>query len=404
MNSILLANKSNIKLDISEILVFGLFIPLLLVYHTIDEVKQIFYFMPFFGFITVIIIYLFFGNLIDIKLNFSYLIIAIIYLCSCAISLMLVAPTTEIYWTNVWRDIVITTGPLLLFSFKNLTFKHQHIIALFFASFVCYVIWIKFDINFNLMHSIIKSNFDYKHEYHFGTVAGIFVLYFIYKKDYIFTAIAIFFMLLVNKRANLLGIFASIGAFYLFIEFFKLDRTKKGLVVFLLIYFVCFYLIAMNLEFVTNFVLDISGKTDVKPDKFLTGRLFISQLWLPEVYNRGWINYLLGNGIGQSEYYLWKTIQHEIYYFYTKPFLAHNDLLKLHYDIGLVGVFVYFMVMYYLYCGSKPGLMMFFNFVALFLIDNTLVFSYNIIISCIVARVSEDSKPFWAGVPFKIKI
>lgn len=404
MADTILQNKGKIILNIPFLVVYILFIPLLLAYHTLDEWKQIFYFMPFFGFFVVLLIYMFFGNLKDLKLNNSYLVIIIVYLISCTISLMLVAPNTEIYWINVWRDIIITTGPLLLFSLKNLTFKHFHIIALFFTSFLCYLIWIKFDINFNLMQSIVKSNYDFDHEYHFGSVAGIFVLYFLYKKDYIFTGLAIFFMLLVNKRANLLGIFAAIGTFYVFIEFFKLDSNKKGLLIFLLIYFFCFYLIAMNLEFITNSILDISGKTDIKPDKFLTGRLFISQLWLPEVYNRGWANYLLGNGIGQSEYYLWKTIQHEVYYFYTKPFLAHNDLLKLHYDIGLIGVWVYFIVMYYLYCGSKPGLMMFFNFVALFLIDNTLIFSYNIIISCIVARVTEDSKPVWAGIPFKINL
>lgn len=378
----------------NDVIVYFLFIPLILGYHIVPELKPVFYFMPFAGILYVSTTYFIKSDIRNIPLFKSHFYVVLAYLFASALSIFFVPDETEIYWSNVNRDIVIVTGPLLLFSVKDLKFKHIHVIMLLLTSFLCYVIWINFDINWNFMSSLVYSNYDFVHEYHFGSVVCIFVIYFMYKKDYKFLAVAILLMLLVNKRANLLGIFPAIFTFFIFFKLLKIHKYKYLVFILLLAYYFTFYLVAMNIEDFTKAFLILIDKEDVPIDTFLTGRLILIKDILPEIYNRGIVRFVFGNGVGQAEFFIWKTIYNPIYYFYTKPFLLHNDFLKLHFDVGFMGVIIYFFVMYYIYACSNLGYLMFFSFIPLFLIDNTLIFSYNIIIACIIARVDEDSKPY----------
>lgn len=380
---------------------YFLFIPFLLAYHIFDAAKQIFYFVPFLG-----IFYIYAINVIkNQKINTfhvkSILLVSFLYLFISIFSLIILPNNTQIYWSNVFRDIVITLGPLLLFSIKDLKFTHKNIIWLFICTFMCYLIAIKFDINWNFMSSVLYSNYDFRHEYHFGSVACLFVLYFIYKKDYKFLALSILLTLLVNKRANLLGIIPALATFWIFFNIFNIKKYKLLLFVLLLFYYFTFYLLAINIEDCTNFFLKIIGKSYIDTDTFLTGRLIMQRDLIIQIYDRGIINYIFGNGIGQTEFYLWKTIYNEIYFYFEKPFLAHNDFMKLHFDIGAIGVIIYFFVMYYLYCVSPIGCLIFFSLMPLFLIDNTIIFLYNILIASMIARVDENSQPYNISNIFK---
>ncbi|TAG57599.1 MAG: O-antigen ligase domain-containing protein [Cytophagales bacterium] len=386
--------NQRINFNTSDWVVFAFYIPLFVAYHFIAASRPIFYFMPFIAFVYIYFLYFLKENIWTIPINKNQIFILILYLLSCAFSIFITPNTQQIFWKNVIRDLIITSGPLLLFSLKELKFRHYHIVWVFIFSIICYIIWIDFDVNWNLMSSVLYSNYDFQHEYHFGTIACLFILYFFYKKDYKFLALAIFFMLLVNKRANLLGIFPAMITYYFFFDLLKIQKNRILTILLFAVYYITFYLIATNIEGVTISFLEFIGKKDMNPDHFLTGRLILVRDLIIQIEKRDWMIYFFGNGIGQTEFYLWKTIFNEVYYFYEKPFLTHNDFLKLHFDVGLIGVIIYFFIMYYLYCYSNVGYMMFFSFIPLFLIDNTLIFSFNIITACIMARVDEDSKPF----------
>ncbi len=393
--------KNKFTFTHADAIVYIFFTPLLLIYHLFESAKQIFYFIPFFATAYIFAIKLLKYNETTLKINKSPILVILLYVFFCFFSIFILPSGTEIYWSNVFRDTVITVGALLLFSIEGLKFKHSHIVWLLILSCICYIIAIEFDINWNFMSSILYSNYDFRHEYHFGSIACIFVLYFIYKKDYKFLLLAILLMLLVNKRANLMGIIPACITFWFCFVIFDITKHKLLLIGLIVLYYIVFYLLAINIESCTVFFLQSIGKSYIDADTFLTGRLIMQRDLVLQIYERGFVNYLFGNGVGQTEFFLWKTIYNEVYYFYEKPFLAHNDFMKLHFDIGLFGVVVYFFVMYYLYCVSSLGCFMYFGILPLFLIDNTIIFLYNMLVACMVARVDEDSKPASIGKFFK---
>ena len=148
----------------------------------------------------------------------------------------------------------------------------------------------------------------------------------------------------------------------------------------------------MNLVPLVELFLKLIDKEYIDVDYFLTGRALLNNAIRPEIFDRDIISFFFGNGPGQAEYYIFKVIKHRVYDFQTKPFLVHNDFLKLHFDLGLFGVILYFFMMYVLYCRSNAGILMFLYTVPLFLIDNTIIFSYNILVACVAANIP-DEKP-----------
>lgn len=160
------------------------------------------------------------------------------------------------------------------------------------------------------------------------------------------------------------------------------------LFVFLFAYFMFFWMIGTNMEYFGKLFLQLVGNEDIDLDYFLTGRMILINHLQPEILNRGLITYLFGNGPGQADVFLWKTLKDgTIYLWETRPYLVHNDFLKLQFDIGLIGAVLYFFVFYYLYAVSRLGVLVFLYAIPLFLIDNTVIYLYNILVGGIAARV-----------------
>ncbi|MDX2188987.1 MAG: hypothetical protein SFY32_03915 [Bacteroidota bacterium] len=376
-----------VKLNTGSILTYFLYIPLMIVYHSIKEIKQILYALPLFVTMVVLIFYacdyIFNKRKYPLKLDRGLVTSLGFFLFAC-ISSLIVAPET-IYWFTFFRDIIIIAGPIIIFSY-DVKYSHSDVVALLFTALVTYLIWIKFNVDFVFLKSIFESNYVVDNEYDYGTITGIFIIYFLYKKDYKMLLVAIVYLLFVNKRATFLGLLPSILAYYGGIRFFQLDKNKWALFSFLFAYYISFYIISINLPYFTSQFLALTGKQHIKLDDFLTGRMVMMNPMLPEIYNRGFLNYFFGNGIGQADYWLWKTVKHFIYNFKDKPINPHNDFMKLQFDIGLFGVIVYFFIMYYMYCVSNVGIMIFLFAVPLFLIENTLIYYINLILCCVVAR------------------
>lgn len=366
---------------------YFLFIPLILIYHLFVEIKQVFYILPVPVLISMIIFQYYNQKNQPIKLDRNMIQILVLYLLICGLSLFFA--TQQIYWFTAWRDIIIISSPLIIFCF-DVKYSNRNVIILMIASFVGYLIWIKFNINFIFLKSLLVSNFHMGIEYDYGTITGIFILYFLYKRDYKMLAFAVLFLLFVNKRGTFLGLIPAILYYYGVIKFFKIDKSKVLLVVFLFIYYIGFYLVSVNLPALASFFLEVMEKKEIVLDNFLTGRIVMIRELTPEIYNRGWINYTFGNGVGQSDYYLWKVIKNPIYNFFNRPINPHNDFLKLHFDIGLVGVLLYFLLMYYMYCVSNVGILIFLFVVPLFLIENTLIYYLNLILCCVVVRADNS--------------
>jgi hypothetical protein len=197
-------------------------------------------------------------------------------------------------------------------------------------------------------------------------------------------------MVMVNKRATFLGLMASLPTYYLIYKPLQLSKNKWATFVFLALYYFLFCIISLNIKYFGQLFLDLTNNRNIALDYFLTGRLILVDQLQPEVYNSGIMKYLFGHGPGQSEYYLWKTLAHPVYEKYEKPYLVHNDFLKLNFDIGLIGLVLYFLMIYYLYAVSNLGVLMFLYTVPLFLIDNTIIYLYNILVAAIVARIHCD--------------
>jgi hypothetical protein len=373
----------------SSFFTYFLFIPLILVYHLFEDIKQVFYILPVPVIISMLVFQFFKTQQEALVLDRNMIQALLLYMLICGASLFF-APD-DIYWFTAWRDMIIISSPFFIFCFM-VRYSHQNIIWLMVTSFVGYLIWIKFKIDLVFLKSLLVSNFSWRNEYDYGTITGIFIIYFLYKKDYKMLGLAIVFLLFVNKRGTFLGLLPAIIAFYGIIKFFHIDNNKWALFGFLFLYYMFFYVFSINLPLIASTFLEIMERKDIDIDRFLTGRVVMIRELTPEIYGRGWLNYLFGNGPGQADFYLWKVIKHPIYNFYIRPINPHNDFLKLHFDIGLIGVVVYFLIMYYMYCVSEIGILIFLFVVPLFLIENTLIYYINLLLCCVVVRADENTK------------
>jgi len=382
-------NFLSIKLVPSQVFIYFMFIPFLLIYHinTIYEFSEslnsVFYFLPLLG-VFMLLLYNFFTTDTKLQLNLSFIQLAIAYLTIVGVGMYF--SDVEIYYPTFIRDIVIAVFPLLFFAFAW-QFTERQFNWLFIAAILSYFIWIEFKFSPVFLSTILITSYS-SVEYHFGCVAGLFVVYYLYKKNWLWFAISIGFIFFVNKRANLLGLFAAIPVYYLLVKPFKIYDKKMWLFVFLFAYFMFFWMIGTNMEYFGKLFLQLVGNEDIDLDYFLTGRMILINHLQPEILNRGLITYLFGNGPGQADVFLWKTLKDgTIYLWETRPYLVHNDFLKLQFDIGLIGAVLYFFVFYYLYAVSRLGVLVFLYAIPLFLIDNTVIYLYNILVGGIAARV-----------------
>ncbi|MFN0050322.1 MAG: hypothetical protein ACKVOU_14455 [Cytophagales bacterium] len=383
------------KVDASKLFVYFLFIPLLIIYHfaygyDLPEVlRSIFYILPFAGLIVLFICNLFSPES-KLKLSVSYIQLAVAFLVIVAIGLYLNAK--DIYFSTFYRDILIFVMPLLLFAFEW-RFSERQFNWLFITAVFSFAAWKQFDLELNILNTILTTS-QSDTEYHFGCVVGIFVIYYLYKKKWLLLAISILFLSLVSKRASLLGLFAAVPIYYFIIKPAKLYDKKLWLFVCLFCYYMFFWMIGTNIEFFGKLFLNIIGKGEMDLDYFLTGRMILVNLLQPEILDRGFLSFMFGNGPGQAEVFLWKTMRHaNIYLWMAKPFLVHNDFLKMQFEIGFIGATLSFFIFYYLYAVSRLGIFIFLYTIPLFLIDNTIIYLYNILVGCIAARVFDKSTP-----------
>jgi len=380
-----------VKLQPAQLFIYGLFIPFLVLYHVnyylslSESLNTLFYFLPVFG-IIILLIHNFFA--VDSKLKIDLSLIQLIFFYIFVVAVGQYFAQADIYYPNFIRDIVIAILPLLFFSF-NWKFTEKQFNWLFFAAIISYCIWIEFKFSLSVLNTILVTSHSAT-EYHFGCVVGLFVVYYLYKKQWLWLAIAIIFILVVNKRANLLGLFASIPLYYLVVKPFKIYDKKNTLFIFLFLYYMFFWMIGTNMEYFGKLFLQLIGNEDIDLDYFLTGRMILIYQLQPEILGRGLLTFLFGNGPGQADVFIWKTLKDgSIYLWEAKPYLVHNDFLKLQFDVGLIGAVLYFFIFYYLYAVSRIGVFIFLYAIPLFLIDNTVIYLYNILVGCIAARVIE---------------
>lgn len=357
------------------------------VFQVFEEFKAGFYFLPLVG-IGMIFLHSFYNTRYTIRMRLDPVYVMLVYWAICAVSYLFTQQ--ELYAETYIRDFVILSLPMLMFAF-TWEFKHWQFVWLFLVAVFCYMLWIKFEFSFIILSSLLISNYHFYAEYHFGCIAGVFVLYFLYRKNWLWLLAAIVFLLFVNKRANMLGLIPAIAVYYVIVVPFKLHQNKKAAFWFMFIYYLVFYIVGTNLAFFAEVFLRLLGKEYIDLDYFLTGRMILINQLQPELSSRGILAFLFGNGPGTADYFLWKTIGHWVYEGYTKPYLVHNDFLKLQFDVGVFGVLIYFFMAYYLYAGSNLGFLMFLYVIPLFLIDNTLIYLYNILVAAIAARVVDSN-------------
>lgn len=381
-----------ISFDPSHLFVYLLFIPLLLAYHAVtwfslpEMVRAIFYFLPVYG-LVVLFFYHFFAFDRKIKVEPSYLYISFVYVLLVLIGNYLTYG--ELYISTFYRDIVIATLPLIFFTF-DWKFTERQFNWIFLAAFLSFAIWHRFELSLNFLNTILVTS-ESDVEYHFGCVAGIFVIYYLYKRKWLWLAFSIFFLSMVSKRASLLGLFAAIPVYYLLNNVLKILDRKVWLFIFLIVYYLIFWLIGTNMEFFGKFFLELIGYGHMDLDYFLTGRMILTNQIQPEILDRGPFTFFFGNGPGQAEVFIWKTMKYpNVYLWDEKPYLLHNDFLKLQFEIGILGVVLYFFIFYYLMACSPLGVFIFLYSIPLFLIDNTIIYMYNILVACIAARVFHE--------------
>lgn len=154
----------------------------------------------------------------------------------------------------------------------------------------------------------------------FAFVFGVFAVYYAYEKRWKLFAAAMLFMYLADKRIVLLGVAASLfilGVLWLFRYHRKLAYTIWGMVT----AFVFLYLFLIYSGTMENFCWGANINTNGRVEMY--GRM-------AQEFSTG----LLGEGLG--------VVENLLGFWNIEVFAnLHNDLLKLHIELGFLGMFAY---------------------------------------------------------------
>lgn len=390
MNKIEIEGNKHITIDFSDIFIYLLMGPLIYSWHLFDRSKVI-YMMPLFFFVFYLV-----GLLVKqgksydfIKFDLKGFGLVVIYLIASLVSLSY--SDDIVVFDTVYRDVIIFTTPLLLFS-NNLKYEHHHVVFLFVIFILSYFAVVGYQINFDILDSIIVTKSNSVNEFHEGVVFGLFFVYFVYKRNILLILVCGFFILLSSKRAIFMGLIPAIGLYFIFISSSKIDKNKHILFILLFIYYFTFYFISFNFVDFSKWVLASFTDGLIDIDNFLRGRDVLSEPLRQKILFKGSGPYFTGYGPGQADIYLQQVLQPILPdWVEGKPVNPHNDFIKLHYDYGIVGVLLYFVILFYLYVRSKVGIFVFLFTIPVFVVDNPVIYVYYYHVACVISNIKVNT-------------
>lgn len=366
------------KQKLLDFYVYILLGPSIFLWHFLDR-NKIIYLLPFI-FVVLVVTY----NLVLAKSNsdkihfktrYIFVIIGYILICFLSIAFNL---NSNIFISGIQRDMLIFLTPLIIYGY-DLKYRFNHIIYLFFVAICSYFAIVGIDTNFDIHLSLFETS-GASNEFHAGILFGLFLLTFVlYKKKYLIF-FSILFILLASKRAIFLGLIPSFGLYYFIIKPFRLMEQNNKWLLFILtfsFYFIL-YPISINLEDFSSWALNIISNGEYSTVDFLMKREVFVDILNAEIFTNNYVDFLFGHGPGQADIFLQNGgLPGFMKYLLKNPINPHNEFCKLHYDLGLIGVLFYFIIIYTMYInGTKVGVLIFLFTIPTFLVDNPLIFIY----------------------------
>lgn len=297
----------------------------------------------------------------------------------------LIININQINYHVAFRDIIIITSFLGFFTIK-LDYTDNHVKYLFFIMILAYGIYLNFNISLNTIKSLFVADQENHNEYIAGFIFGVFLWYFLLNRQWFFVFICIIVIMLTSKRVTFLGLICSTVAYYfIYLNINKSNESIKRLIL-MAVYFALMYIIAINLIPIAKFVIyifNLEGRVTVW--ELLSARDWFIVTLEPEIFDTGFINYFFGHGPGQADFFLQHNLPYEKFGIIEKPANPHNDFLKINYDYGFLGIFLFFIFFYFLY-GNGFSVPIFLYVIPILIIDNSLVVLYFSFIAGITAR------------------
>lgn len=379
--------QSNFSVSLSNVFIYGMVIPSILLYHGLERAKFI-YFLPL-VFVSLVAVKSLTGGKereiqkisIERNLVFSFLLYIIIASLSLAVS-------TQIYDEAVIiRDLIIISSPLIIFSFC-MEFKLFHAKALFVAWVASYVLWVGGALlDWKGSLNILTSNYNTNAEFHNGVVFGLFFIVFLLSRSWLWAFLAFFIIILSGKRSIFLGLIP--GLLVGFIAEFLVPKSSHPSFRFIflgLVYLVClsggFFLIELSELFIKYF--DSKGTLTVH--KFLMGREIFVEGLKSKFFDSNILEILFGHGPGQADAFIREEVKPD-WGISGKPVNPHNDYSKILFDYGLFGALGFFSILYSFYVKNRLGVYLLAYTWGAFFVDNSLIFIYYLLTAGILARI-----------------
>ena len=285
-----------------------------------------------------------------------------------------------------FRDTIILLLPYLIFIFR-VKFKNYHVRYLFLMMVLCYLIHIDFNLSFRLIGNLLLGDQLNSNEFIAGFIFGLFLVHFIRVKDFWFILLAIIFSVLTGKRVTYFGLFLAVAAYYFIFK--PLASSKEGSntnVIILFSYYFSLFLVGIFLVEITEFFLKITElDMEMTAWNLLAARDEFIYVLKTKWVSSDFLNLIFGFGSGQAD----ATLQSSLnpYYHATMNLGSpHNDFMKILFDYGLAGFFGFFIILKGVFSKKNTYLIIFYV-LAVFLLDNSLIVLYNMLLGGVIARV-----------------
>ncbi len=232
---------------------------------------------------------------------------------------------------------------------------------------------------------------------------GVFALYFLYKRNLTWTLLSISFTFLAFKRITIIALFGALVTILILTIFVgrtfdlskRSNRFKIGTFGFA-VAFVAFNL-AINLEIITRWFLDMLGYKDLSTDYFLMGRVNMHKIIYDDMELNNVLKTLFGHGPGMADNLLYTTLGYRL-----NP---HNDVLKMIYEYGYVGMVLCWYSFWVFISRNLIGVTIFVFSTIIYLTDNSLIYyPYKFVaIAVVLASMSEAQKSKTKGRNLVVK-
>ncbi|MDX2196352.1 MAG: O-antigen ligase family protein [Cytophagales bacterium] len=375
------------KLRINDLFVYFLLCPSLILIF-IFKLNYIIYAIPIFSVLIYILNYYIIkdsviapNKLIYTNEFIALLIYIILVLISTALNIK-----NDIYFKSYFRDILIILFSLMV-GMLNMRPNHIHIKVIFLVLTFCYFFSIGFSINFKTINSLLIADQNNSNEFTVGFIFGIFVLYFLRSKDWLFLTLSLIISLLASKRVTYLGLIVGLVYIYTIHKPILQKLSSKALSVILLggtyisLLFVGYFMVEIADIFLELSELD----SKISINHVLSSREVFIKILQTKIQNADILKFFFGHGPGQADRYLQLHLD-PARYDVSELGNPHNDFIKIIFDYGWVGAMLFIGVIFTLFIHNINYVESYIYTMAIFLVDNSFVVIYYIIIAVLIAQ------------------